>query len=379
MSTPIGNTPGLHPALAAASAQVGAGTGTAEADAAARAAATAGVGEHDRASVAQALAELAKGVQNKVATAFKPVLPDLNPDALPPNMNTDDLIMWATNTFDKIQDKLGQVTMTSIMGQKEKLAQVNADKLEKIKDAQNKAAEAEPGFWGKAFGWISNIVTAVVAAVAIVVGALATATGAGALVGVPLLLLGSYMMAGAVVGMVEDVRREMGLPPLGWSPTLGQLASLIAKAAGASEETQAWIKMGVDLVTDIAVGIAMCVLIPGGAILAAQKVASAINKATQLTSMVRKVTIATEVVDGVASVGKGATGIDNALKTFDAANAKAEVKELVALLTKMQAMFQGLTDEIKKIQERQADNLQRGSDMVAERGAAMSQMTANMA
>lgn len=357
--------------------------GSQEADAAAQAAQAATETQSvdlDRQRVAEALQALGQPAVGQAAAASQPIpLPPLNTEALPENLSSDDLISWAAATFDKTQTKLGEVTMTGIQNQKERLAAVNADKLEKIKDAQRKAEEAEPGFWGKAFGWLSNIATAVVAAVSVVVGVVACATGVGALVGVALIAMGTYMMAGAVVDMVEDVRKEMGLPPLGWSPTLGQLAACIAKAVGASEEVQSYIKMGVDLVTDIAIGICTGALVIKAVSLIA-KVASSASKLVNMQSTVRKATIGTETVDAGASIGRGLIGVDTAINANEAAKAKAEVKTMVALLAKMQAMFELMSDELKSILERQADGLKRCSDMVADRGAAQAQlMTTQMA
>ena len=324
------------------------------------------------------------------AQVGQPELPKVLLDLLPKGMSADDLQILAASVFSDCLDSQSKVTGESLLAKKDELAKTNADRLAKLLEAQQKAKDAEPGFWGKLLGWVGKIVTAVVSVVSLVVGALVAATGVGIGVGVALMALGGYMMAGLVVEAIDAVREKQGLEPLGWSPTLGQLAKVIAGALGASEEVQYWIKMGVDIVTDLVVGIAAAILLPGaGALITAEKFGKAAKFCQQIVAVIEKsMTSVTEakklqqaagVIQAGMSLAQGGMGISTGIKTHDATTTKAEVKELMGKLMRLQAMFDSEVAMLEKTEETRSAALKRCSDSVAQTGEAAAAVTANMA
>ena len=224
-----------------------------------------------------------------------------------------------------------------------------------------------------------------------VVGVAAMATGAGALVGAGLFALGAYMAAGVTVDVINEVRTSQGKEPLSWSPTIGQLAKLVATDVfGASEETANWIKMGFDIVTDIAVGVAVSVLTPGvGLAVMAHRAVKAgktlpqivevgekLMKIQKVAAQVRNVQT---VMESTARIGKAVSDISVAVAQKEATDISAEVKELVARLLKLNAQFEALGAAIKDIEEKRSSALKRASDGVAQTGEVQAQITANTA
>ncbi len=327
----------------------------------------------------------------------------------------EELMQLATALMDQASDKVSKVTTQQILANKEKLAKVNEEKVNKIMEGIKKDIEAKPGFWGKLFGWVGKILTAVTSVVAMVVGAALIATGAGAGLGVALFALGAYMAANVTVDAINAVRESKGLPPLSWSPSLGQLAALVAKGLGASEETQQWIKLGVDIVTDVAIGIAMSIMIPGaGLMLAANRMGKVLKAGEAMSKVIKGGTAALNMTDKVgkvaktaeetekvfeamakfqmqaakvarvqgsvesgAAIGKAGSDISVALDRNDADQARADVKKLMALITKLQQAADEFATVFKDIEEKRGESMKRCSQSVAEAGEATATIVAN--
>lgn len=352
--------------------------------------ALAGLSEDDIAKVMKAHEEL-KAAFGDFTTYLNdhPELPAVAKDLFE-GLSGEELQIAAAALMDEAQEKISKVTAEQIKGVKNKLAADNQEKIEKLKEKIQKDRDSEPGTWGKIFGWVSKVVTAVVAVAAMVVGAIAMATGAGLLVGAALFTLGLYMAAGVTVDTINEVRKELGKEPLSWSPTLGQVASLIAKGFGASDETANWIKMGVDILTDIVVGVAMSILLPGvGLAITAHRALKVANSCAKLVEAGDKIAKAQKVaaqvrnvqgtVDSTARIGKGISDISVASAQKDSADISAEVKELVAKLLKLNAQFEALGNTIKEIEDKRTTTLKRASEGVAQSGEVQAQITANTA
>lgn len=327
--------------------------------------------------------------------------------ALPPvareffeGLSGEELMMAATAINDQAMEKVSKVTAQSIIAVKDKLAAANKEKLDKIMEKIKAEKDAEPGFWGKLFGWVSKIVTAVVSVVAMVAGAALVATGAGAAFGVALFALGAYMAAGVTVDVINEVRKSQGKEPLDWSPTLGQLAKVIAmEVFNADEETANWIKTGLDIVTDIVVGVAVSIMLPGaGMAVMAKRAGDALKFGKAIAAGMGKIQDGVKlssaavkfqkgaamaskgegVVSATASIGKGVTDIVVAVDQKAATVASAEVKEMVAKLLKFQTALDELSSIIKDIEEKRSSGLKRCSDTVAQFGETTAQITANV-
>ena len=353
--------------------------------------ALAGLSADDVAKVMKAHAEL-KAAFGDFTTYLNdhPELPAVAKDLFE-GLSGEELQIAAAALMDEAQEKISKVTAEQIKGVKNKLAADNQDKIQKLAEKIQKDKDAEPGFWGKLFGWVSKVITAVVAVAAMVVGVAAMATGAGALVGAGLFALGAYMAAGVTVDVINEVRTSQGKEPLSWSPTIGQLAKLVATDVfGASEETANWIKMGFDIVTDIAVGVAVSVLTPGvGLAVMAHRAVKAgktlpqivevgekLMKIQKVAAQVRNVQT---VMESTARIGKAVSDISVAVAQKEATDISAEVKELVARLLKLNAQFEALGAAIKDIEEKRSSALKRASDGVAQTGEVQAQITANTA
>lgn len=346
-----------------------------------------------------------------------PELPGLD-EALLKGLSNEELAQLVTAMMDKAADTVGKATSDRLLANKDKLAKINEEKLNKIMEKIKKEKDAEPGFWGKLFGWVSKIVSAVVSVVAMVVGAALVATGAGALFGVALFALGAYMAAGVTVDVINAVRESQGKEPLSWKPTLGQLAACIAKAAGASEETQEWLKLAVDIVTDIAVGIATSIMIPGaGLMLAANRAGKVLKAGEAMKKVIKGAAQGLELADKAGKTAKTADSAANTAKAFEsmtkfqvqAAKAarlqglvetgatlgkmpsdisvalarkevtldQAEIKKMTALITKLQQAAEELATIVQDVETKRTDAVKRCSQMVADASEATAAITAN--
>lgn len=335
-----------------------------------------------------------------LADAMKghPALPAIASNLLA-GLSGEDAMIAVSTLMNEAMDKTSKVTAESLKAQKDKLAATNQEKLDKIMEKIKQEKEAEPGFWSKLLGWVGKIVTAVVAVVAMVVGAALVATGAGAALGVALFALGGYMAAGVTVDVINEVRKAEGKEPLSWSPTLGQLAAVIAKAAGASEETANWIKMGVDIATDLVVGIAVSIMLPGaGVAIAAQRAGNALkmgkaiaagmgrvqdgiklsDTATKTLKAAKMADLIQGGVSATATIAKGAVDIHLAGEQKKADDMGAEVKEMVAKLIKLQAAIDELMGQVKDIEEKRVSTVKRCADTVAQGAENSAQIATNM-
>lgn len=328
-----------------------------------------------------------------------PTLPEVN-SRMFAGLEGEDLMIAATTFMNEAMDKIGEVTLQTIKANNLKVDATLQQKLEKITEKLKKEVEAEPGFWGKLFGWVGKVITAITSVVAMVVGAALVATGAGAAFGVALFALGAYMAAGFTVDVINEVRKAEGKEPLNWSPTLGQLAALVATHVfGASEETANWIKMGVDIVTDLVVGIAVGIMLPGaGVAIAAKRAGDALkfgkaiaagmgrvkegikmsDNAAKTLKVARMADLSQTVVGATAGIGKGITDGIQAVAENAAAQAAAFIKQLQALLTKLNALAEEFTGQVKDIEQKRMSTLKRCADTVAQGAETQAEITANL-
>lgn len=231
--------------------------------------------------------------------------------------------------------------------------EANAKKREEqIKTEQEKAKKIEEkGFWSKLWGVVKAVASVVGAAAMVVAGLALTAVSgpAGAIVAG----LGVYMLVGAVGELVKEVIVAAGGERPTWSLTLGYAAAQIAKAAGASEETQMKWQLGVDLAVT-AVAIAVSMLVPGMQARALAKISDVtdkIQKMTQLAKFANAVSAGSNLVGGVAMVGQGITTIETAQLTYDQQTARLELSRLQALYDQLMQFMQQSNDRLKNLQE----------------------------
>ncbi|MEN9775650.1 MAG: hypothetical protein RL322_2720 [Pseudomonadota bacterium] len=229
------------------------------------------------------------------------------------------------------------------------------EREQKIRDAADKASQAEKkGFWSKLWGIVKAVASVIGSALMVAAGVALTAVSGP--VGLAIAGMGAYMLLGAVVDLVSEIKVAAGGEPISWRPSLGELAALIAKAAGASEETQMWWKLGVDLVVTV-VMIGASFVVPGAQAKGLQKLAEAgkmvdrMAKLARFTSVTNKIAGASNVVGGIAGVGQGVTSISIASDKYDMKTAQAALDRLQALYDQLIAYMQQSNERTKAQQE----------------------------
>ncbi len=205
--------------------------------------------------------------------------------------------------------------------------------MQKIEEAIKKAEEEEKSsWWKKAFGWIANIVTAILSVAAVVVGTI-TAN--------PLLICagvaGCYFAAS---GITEQVTGK-------------GLTQMALEACGVPQDIAGYIGMGVDLVGGLITGI-----ITGGGIAKAAsaagkavEVGANIDKAVKITQYASKTTKIANIVTGATSIGSGVSGAFAAVYRYDGEMLKADQLELKKALEKLLIEDQECQKTVKRILE----------------------------
>lgn len=248
-----------------------------------------------------------------------------------------------------------QLEGKSVEGRQKEIEANGKEREQKIREAADKAAKAESkGVWSKIWGIVKAVASVVGSALMVAAGVALTAVAGP--VGLAVAGMGAYMLLGAVVDLVSEIKVAAGGEPIAWRPTLGELAGLIAKAAGASEETQMWWKLGVDLAVTV-VMIAASFVVPGAQGKALQKLAEAgkmvdkMDKLAKFTSVANKIGGASNIVGGVAAAGKGITDIQIATDRYDTKTAQAALDRLQALYDQLMAYMEQSNERTKGQQE----------------------------
>lgn len=176
------------------------------------------------------------------------------------------------------------------------------------------------GIFGKIFGWISKIVTAVLA-----VGTLV----AGAVTGTPLLIAGGVMLC---LKTVNDI----GTMVNGKSTLQNALEGM-----GVSSKTAGTISGVVD--AGLMIGATVCTL--GAA-------AGASGASATMSSAGRIIEGSASIVNGVAGVGAGTVTILSGINQSDVASLKADQKLLQAIMERLNHIQEADIDQIKDVMER---------------------------
>ncbi len=266
---------------------------------------------------------------------------------------------------------------------KQKESKENTEKqLKNIQDAAEKAKEAQNmSWWQKLWGWVKAVVNVIVAAV-VTVAAVATAN--------PILMaMGAMMLVNSVLDLVDKGLKAAGkegftfrLDPAAW---IGQGVAAIAGALGASDETKAWIQLGVTLAANIVI-IAATLLVPGGQARAVeslgkfarfmrnvgqkleqgmeklQKASGLAEKAKKVENLGKWTSGVGGVVSGGAAVGEGVTTIEISKVQLDVAKSQAELDALKAMYDKLMTLIDQLTELMKNLQKSKTDIFSSAAD-----------------
>jgi len=248
-----------------------------------------------------------------------------------------------------------QMEAKGVAGRQKEIEANGKEREQKIREAAEKANQAEKkGFWAKLWGIVKAVASVIGSALMVAAGVALTAVSGP--VGLAIAGMGAYMLMGAVVDLVSEIKVAAGGEPISWRPTLGELAGLIAKAAGASEETQMWWKLGVDLAVTV-VMIAGSMVVPGAQAKGLQKLAEAgkmvdkIAKLAKFTSVTNKIAGASNIVGGIGAVGQGLTNISIASDRYDMKTAQAALDRLQALYDQLMAYMEQSSERTKSQQE----------------------------
>lgn len=235
---------------------------------------------------------------------------------------------------EKSTDEQMKTAKEMIMKNQAKLKTESEERITKLKEAQDNAEKAKKsGLFGKIFGWIGAIASAIVGAVLI-------ATGVGVAAGA-LLLAASAVM----------------------------LTQMIMSEAGAFEKMDPKLAQGLMIamtVTAAVLGIA------GG-------IAGAVGTtATTMSTIAQAVKIGATIAAGASAIGGGASGIASAVYTKESADAQADAKEIAAFILKIQAAMEDEQDRLKELIEQLDAGFQVFSDIVKQHSETQSKVFQQM-
>ena len=179
----------------------------------------------------------------------------------------------------------------------------------------------------KFFKWLGMVLGAIAAAVT---------TAVGAITGNALLVAGGII---ALTMLANSIASEAS----GGKVSIGAGIGAIAKACGASEETAKWIGFAFEMaITVVGVGVTL-----GGSF------GSAVSQsATTAMKVANAITVGTTIASGVNSMGQGALSIASSVYDYRIALAKAEMKDLQAILERIQTAMQSEEDFVKATMQR---------------------------
>jgi hypothetical protein len=233
-----------------------------------------------------------------------------------------------------------QQGLEAIKAKGDEIKELNDKKMEEIQKQLEELKKKEKlSPFLKAFKWIGMALGAIASVATI---------AAGALTGNPLLI------AGGIIGLTMTVNSIVSEATEG-KVSIGAGVTALAKACGASEETAKWIGFAFELAITL-VGVALT--LGGGFASAASQTATTAMKATSIIST------AATIASGANSVAQGAMQIASSVYDYRIAQAKAEMKDLEAILAKIQAAMESEEDFMEAVMEKCEDLLGKVKDIV---------------
>jgi len=225
----------------------------------------------------------------------------------------------------------------------DEIKELNDKKAEEIQKHLDALAEREKlSPWLRAFKWIG-----------IVVGAIASAAtvAAGVLTANPLLVAGGVvaltMLANSIVSEATDGKVSIGAG-----------VAAVAKACGADETTAKWIGFGFELAVTV-VGIVLSV---GGT--AGAQTAQLAEKIATVVKISSAVSVGSTIAGGANLAAQGALSIIVAQYDNKIALAKAELKDLEAIMERIQTAMKTEDDFLEAVMQRTEDLLGKVKEVV---------------
>ena len=232
--------------------------------------------------------------------------------------------------------------LDAIKAKGEEIKELNQKKMEEVqKQLENLKKQQKLSPFLKAFKWIGMVLGAI-ASVATVV--------AGAVTGNPLLI------AGGLIGLTMCVNSMVSEATHG-KVSIGAGVAAIAKACGASEEVAKWIGFGFEMAITL---VGVIATMGGGFASATAQTATTATKALSIVSTT------TTILSGANSVAQGSVQIASAVYDFKIAQAKAELKDLQAILERIQTAMESEEDFLEAVMKRMEELLGAVKDIVAD-------------
>jgi hypothetical protein len=340
---------------------------------------------------------------------------------MPPQMpNLGDMMAMVIALKMTIEDtsmKTGREQAETIKDDKLRVAQERLDALQEMRDKQGKAEKG--GLMGDIFGWLASAAMIIAGAILVATGvggaagvallaagitmavmttlnsqALGKAVGlegsmmntmieklAEALPGDPEKnkLIASAIIVGVITAVAVVGGTIAGGPLLGVALATQTMGAFFTpenmQAMGVSEDAAPWASMGVTIglslvgilsgvgATKLASsaaemsgkGATMAAGLAGRAAHAAANTAdAAANTASTAARMSAYVSVG---IGATATVGQGGSQIYTAVKTSEAENLRADVKDMDAFFLQLQQMFQDQADKLQEIVDRMSENM----------------------
>jgi hypothetical protein len=260
-----------------------------------------------------------------------------------------------------------QQGLDAVKAKGEEIKELNAKKIEEIQKQLEALKEKEKlSPFLKAFKWIGLALGAIGTALAV---------GAAVMTGNPALiagaLIGAAMLVNSIVSTASDGKYSLAAG-----------VGALAKEFGASDSAAQWIGFAVEMAL-VVVGAALSIggawkvahnvadasaKVATGAVEAGTQAAStAVQAGTQAATGAAEVTTqvftstqkwisiisaATSILSGANSVAQGSVAITSATYDYDIARAKAEMKDLQAILLKIQTAMEIENDFVEAVMER---------------------------
>jgi hypothetical protein len=278
----------------------------------------------------------------------------------------------------KMNDLLAQQQTGEIKSNQTEMKQKNLQQMQKIQkwldDLSAAAAQRKSaGIWG----WIKSALSAVASVVAAVLAVAASPFTGGASVVVAVIAIGAAIQS--VSSLVFQALKEAGVevPALvvdlfNHLTSIGGLISGICRLAKVDKDAAAWVQMGVDLFVGLLTG--------GLAWRAASNAADATGKLIKLSASAQKMAAGFEAGQNVAQfglgVGQGVLTLQAGKAEQEAAYTMADRMEIMARISKLQAVMEQNVEDLKKIVDQMQSVFKIIGDLVNSEADMKSQVNA---
>ncbi len=235
--------------------------------------------------------------------------------------------------------------------------QEHTKNIDKLKESQKKAQEAEKaGLAKKIFGWVATALSVIVAAI-VTVATFGAGAGVGAMICAGVVL--ATVLASAAIQAANEVQVEVDGVKMG-----AFTAALYQAAKNNMSDDKAK-----DCATYSTLAIQLALAIIGAV---ASMGTSAVSSLGTTVNQVKNVTA---LASGAATVGSGASGIAAGVKNHEASEAQVDRLKLKAIMKQLQAQTDKTKDKIKNIMDEMQSLFQMILEMMNSNADSSTRMT----